>query len=84
MELFCSHCKCDAAYRADPDDAIGCPILAASFAFSIDEPGYPKEWVRDVGSPVTLIGGNGARCTAFVEEGKEIPYRCPNTKDMFE
>lgn len=84
IETFCFRCQRDAAYQADPENAEGCPILANSFAYGINDPNYPVEWVRDVGSDVTMIGGNGARCTAFIERGKEIPYRCQDTKDMFE
>lgn len=80
---FCSKCERDKSLRDDPEDGIGCPILLNAFAFSIGEEGYPKEWVRDEGSHVTLIGGDGARCTAFVEDGDEIPYRCESTEDLF-
>lgn len=87
MECFCFRCARDAEFqdamaRGESSDK-GCPILAASFVYSTDDPKYPKEWVRDIDSDVTLIGGNGARCTAFVERGKDIPYRCPSTPDMF-
>lgn len=75
MSAWCSRCQRDAAHRQDPHKDDGCRILADSLAFSIDEEGYPKEWVED---------DSGARCTAFVEDGAEIPYRCPNTIDMFE
>jgi hypothetical protein len=42
-------------------------------AFSIDEPGYPQEWIRDQdGAP---------RCLAF--EPIDKPERCQHTVDMF-
>jgi len=69
--------------RDDPEEGISCPILANVFALAIDHPDYPKEWVKDEGSDPGMIGAPGARCTAFVEVGQEIPYRCPKTKDMF-
>lgn len=84
MHIFCDKCQRDAAYQADPETADSCPILADTFCYSFGDPKYPKEWIRDVGSDVSLIGGNGARCTAFTPIGEEMPYRCPQTPDMFE
>lgn len=84
MGLFCSRCERDAAHRADPMYAEGCPIIANALAFAIGDPEYPKEWVRDVDSELGLFGAPGARCTAFVLEGDKPIYRCPNTKDLFE
>lgn len=53
---WCADCQRDAAFRADPDNADGCPIYANAFAFGTNDPGYPKEWV---------IGDNGQpKCTA--------------------
>jgi hypothetical protein len=83
MGRFCGRCERDRAYREDPEHNEGCPLIAYALAFEIDHPKYPKEWVRDVDSDPTLIGWPGARCTAFVEEGKEVPYRCPATIEMF-
>ena len=80
MECFCFRCAKD-NFNEDTGEG-GCPILAASFS----KAGVP-EWVRDADSDVTLIGGNGARCTAFVprsSQPEEPTYRCPLTKDMFE
>jgi len=83
MEVFCFRCERDADYQNNHGNAAGCEILARSFAFDIDDPKYPVEWVRDIGSDRILIGGCGARCTAFIERGTEVPYRCPNTPDLF-
>lgn len=84
IDHFCCNCARDVlGVGGDPETGIQCPILAASFAYSITDPEYPKEWVRDVVSQWGDIGGDGARCTAFVECGKDIPYRCDKTKDMF-
>jgi hypothetical protein len=58
---WCDRCERDRAYRNDEGDS--CPIVAAAFAYSIGEPGYPKEWVY-------AADGGGPVCTAFVEEGK--------------
>lgn len=87
MECFCFRCERDAEFQAamakGEESDKGCPILANSFVYALDDPKYPKEWVRDEDSDISLIGGNGARCTAFIEAGKGIPYRCPKTPDMF-
>jgi hypothetical protein len=49
---FCEHCA------KDSEDS-PCPILARTFAFDIDDPEYPKEWIVDDD------GLNNPRCTAF-------------------
>jgi hypothetical protein len=54
---WCDRCKRDAAYRAGTGNS--CPIVAATLAYNIDEPSYPKEWIRDE---------TGPRCTAFERE----------------
>lgn len=53
-----------------------CPILAATMAFAVDDPEYPKEWsFDDYGLP---------QCTAFIPDGDPVPLeRCPLTLDMF-
>jgi len=54
---FCAHCIRESASRtenADPGD--GCDILAATYAFGISDPNYPREWRYVDGKPV---------CTAF-------------------
>ena len=56
METFCSRCERDRAYRDGTGDS--CPIIAATMAFDIDDPGYPKEWV--------LNDDDNPTCTAFV------------------
>lgn len=83
MSYFCARCERDKDFQDDPEMGISCPIVANALAFGITEEGYSKEWVRDVDSDVTTIGGSGARCTAFVERGEEIPYRSDKTPDMF-
>lgn len=77
-EAWCEHCERDREYREggpDADPAIACQIIADIFAFEIDDPKYPKEWVygRD-GKPC---------CTAFTTDPKK-PVRCDKTIDMFE
>lgn len=84
MSQFCS--KCAREDFNDPDEAEGgvsCNILTNALCCSISDKEYPKEWVRDTESHITDIGGKGARCTAFVERGKDISYRCDKTTDMF-
>lgn len=57
MAHFCDRCTKDAAFRAGTGDS--CPIAAATLAFQIGDPEYPKEWVQTDGV---------ACCTAFVRE----------------
>jgi hypothetical protein len=79
QEAWCCKCERDRAYAdggPDVDPALGCKILVDTFAFRVTDPQYPKEWTFDKnGEPC---------CTAFVERGIELPYRCAKTKDMFE
>ena len=69
----CALCERDEAFRRD-QDLPGCDILCNAMAFDINHPCYPREWVPDE---------RGPRCTGFVPVGQEIPYRCPNTLEMF-
>lgn len=59
---FCERCEKD-RYESRP-----CLILGRIMALNINEPGYPKEWVRDVG----VEWPGNPRCTAFVERGTAI------------
>lgn len=76
-EHWCDHCARDAEYRKDPDSDpsfTGCQIIADTFAYDIDDPRYPKEWV---------YGRDGVpRCTAFTTDPKK-PIRCDKTLDLF-
>ncbi len=71
---WCGHCARDKSAREgapieECDDREVCPIIARSFA------GDATEWVYGTdGQP---------RCTEYVEHGQPIPYRCPNTPDIF-
>ncbi len=63
-ELFygqwCADCRCDAAFRADPDNNRGCPIWVDAQAFVATDPDYPKALIwGDDGQP---------RCTAHQPE----------------
>lgn len=70
---WCAGCTREAAYRADPDHALGCLILGATFAYDIGDEKYPAEWQYGVdGQP---------KCTAFTDG--EVPYRCPETGNLF-
>lgn len=63
-------CECERDINED------CPILANSFAYNIDEPGYPQEW---------RYGKSGPECTAYVERGKPIPNPIDTlTPDLFD
>ncbi len=57
QERFCVRCV--------KDRQNDCGILAASYAFSIDDVSYPRQWVEI---------GDEPQCTAFVEDtGQEWP-----------
>ena len=56
MDLWCCRCERDRAFREDGADS--CPIVAATMAYRVSDPEYPKEWRKD--------GPSGPRCTAFV------------------
>jgi len=61
MAQFCDHCtKCP----MDPDADGQCDILGRSFAYQVDEPEYPKEWIVDDD------GLSNPRCTAFEPRNK--------------
>lgn len=75
QDHWCCNCERDSGYSDDTPER-GCQILADTFAFDIKDPRYPKEWVYDK-------DGYGC-CTAFVAIGKEIPYRCDQTIDLFD
>lgn len=75
QDRWCCRCEMDAKFQANPDAADGCPIVAATFVYDVTDPNYPKEWTYDKkGEPC---------CTAFVPIGEPIPYRCPDTPDLF-
>lgn len=71
-------------FRCERDRDEDCDILARSFAFNVDDPRYPKEWVckwvaADDGFPSPI-----PRCTAFWPLGEPLPTpRCQRTADMF-
>jgi len=71
---WCSVCEHDRLFREDEKDP--CSILGKTFIYNVSDDQYPKEWCYD-------DNGN-AVCTAFVQEGKEIPYKCSKTGDMFD
>lgn len=73
IDHWCGRCARDQAFRDDPDTGDGCPIVAATFAFAVNDPKYPKEWIADE---------KGARCTAFTTDPNK-PIRCDDTPDLF-
>ena len=77
MENFCFHCEhereCNESEGVDVDKA--CEILSATMRVDSGHPNYPKEWIYKDGKPT---------CTAYIEEGKEIPYVDDKTLPMFE
>lgn len=73
---FCDHCQKDRAHREDPDGADGCPILAATFRFEVDDPSYPAEWIWREGDTL---------CTAYERECEDDRApRCEKTIDLFQ
>jgi hypothetical protein len=54
-EGWCSRCRRDAPFR-EGRWSESCQIVANSYAFEVNHPDYPKEWVWKGGEPV---------CTAF-------------------
>jgi hypothetical protein len=52
---------CDKCSKDNYPDKPLCPIIAATFSFKVDDPGYPNEWRYVDGKPV---------CTAF--ERREV------------
>jgi hypothetical protein len=61
MDRFCDRCKREAKYRRTDDGSDGCPIIAKTMGYDIDDPEYPSEWVINLGDAT----GMTARCTAF-------------------
>ena len=55
---FCWRCKAEEGGKE-------CPLLTATLVYDEADPEYPKEWVIDTDAHPGLIGGAGARCTAF-------------------
>lgn len=56
------------------DDEV-CSIIGDTFAYKVDDPKYPVEWIVDA---------DGPKCTAFVPAGSDVPRsRCEKTVDMF-
>lgn len=80
FESWCRHCARDKAMREgcntdECDDNELCPLIAAAFAFPVDDPKYPQEWCYDKnGQP---------QCTAFIQAGEPIPLKDDLTLDLF-
>lgn len=53
---WCAWCERDREYR-DGGQGDPCPILTATYALSVNDPDYPREWRED--------GPRGPRCTAY-------------------
>jgi hypothetical protein len=76
--MWCEECERDKVMsgqatqeQADADPGLYCQILNNSF--------------HDEGVAEWVIGKDGQPCcTAFVPVGQAVPYRCPNTPDLFE
>tara|TARA_R110002072_G_scaffold302699_1_gene487422 strand:+ start:10723 stop:11004 length:282 start_codon:yes stop_codon:yes gene_type:complete len=73
ISKWCANCR-NEDFDLDSDDH--CHILGATMMYSIDEDGYPREWI---------YGDHGPRCTAFDDIAMPVGvYRCDKTIDMFE
>jgi hypothetical protein len=80
FESWCSHCARDKAMSEgididECDDDQVCQIIADTFAYDIDHPKYPIEWIYKDGQPT---------CTAFIQAGQPIPLKDDLTMDMFD
>lgn len=60
MAHFCDRCSKDGYTDETPE--LGCQILAATMAYELGDPRYPKEWIQD-GDDIRT-----SRCTAFEEK----------------
>ena len=68
MSKFCFQCARDC--EDNP-----CQILGRILFNGINDPDYPKEFIEDE---------RGPRCTAFIQEGSEVPdLRCKDTMELF-
>ena len=77
---YCGRCAKDAYYRENQSES--CDILVRVYAYRIDDPEYPIEWVQD-------NDFTNPRCTEFVTDTPEpLPFpvhkRCEKTMDLFE
>lgn len=75
IESHCEKCIKDAAVNRggeDPDWDGGCQILAATLAFTVDDPRYPKEWVQT---------DDGPMCTAYVPDEGQDPNQ-PSPREL--
>jgi len=54
MARFCYRCTWETDFRRDPGSNDGCSILAYTFAYDIDDPNYPEEWIEEAAGPRCL------------------------------
>ncbi|AMC34778.1 hypothetical protein [Janthinobacterium sp. B9-8] len=69
-ELFIS----DWCANCEQDKEHNCPILGKTMQYNIDDPEYPKEWVKTQSGP---------KCTVFIEVGGSIPIIDTKTLSLF-
>lgn len=70
---WCEVCEHDRKFREEESEP--CEILGLTFIYDAEDEKYPEQWIYDeTGKP---------KCTAFVNEGDEIPYKCIKTLDLF-
>lgn len=72
---FCSQCEHEAAWRRDDLKHDACKIHARVYAFGINDPQYPKEWIEDE---------DGPHCTAFLIEGSTGHERLERDRARYE
>ena len=71
FETHCDRCIKDAKFSDDtPED--GCQILAATYAFDVTDPRYPKEWIEV---------DDGPMCTAYVPDVGQDPDQ-PSPREL--
>jgi hypothetical protein len=75
MERFCFRCERDRKFAETQNGEDGCPIVAATMIYDVDDPKYPAEWTYDA--------QGCAVCTAFEPLKPEGNYRCAKTPDLF-
>lgn len=79
IDAWCRNCVRATHAGMEPleFDASACLIVGATFAYTIEDAQYPKEWqYAQDGQPC---------CTAFVRVGEAIPApRCERTSDLFD
>lgn len=77
IEDWCGTCKRDKAFRDGgmQDGSLGCPIVADTLMYDVDDPKYPKEWIMQWRKADDGEGYCRAICTAHdpLEPQRSLP-----------